>query len=302
MEKLLSGTTAYKILSGDKNSGRLSHAYMLHFQDAKNLRRALAFFALAFYGAEGVLKERILSGSFTDVKFYPEEGQKLTADGVSALVEDSALRPVEGDKKLYVICGFEAASPLVQNKLLKTLEEPLEGIYFLLGATSLAPVLDTVLSRVKLLEIPPFSESDILKALEREGYSELNAIAAKSAGGILGAAENMVGGGWFKEVSAAAEKICFTLKTEDIGVVTAEYADTKYKTELLAQMQRLYFTALTEGGMLSKAIARPALIYALERLNKANADLKFNANFQGLLYDFLLGVVKENDKWQKLQA
>lgn len=302
MEKLIKSTTAYRILLGDRQGGKLSHAYMLHFEDAKNMRKALKLFALEFFGTDenSALGHRILSESYPDLKIYPEEGKKIMADGAAEIIEDSALRPVEGDKKLYVICGFEQASALVQNKLLKSLEEPLEGVHYLLGVTSLAPVLDTVKSRVKLLEISPFSADDIYQALERKGHSELNRAASMSANGCLGAAENIVEGGWYSEISAAAEEICFNTKTGEVGEIAAKFGDTKYKAELLSEMQRLYFSALTEGGRLSEVLNKPALIFALEKVNGANADVRFNAFFQGLLYDFMLGVIEENDKWQKL--
>ena len=66
-------------------------------------------------------------------------------------------------------------------------------------------------------------------------------------------------------------------------------------------MQRHYFSSLNGEGKAAKVLSTAAIVYALEELNGAFADLKFNANFQGLLYDFLLKVVKENKKWQRLQ-
>ncbi len=302
MKELIFGTTAYKILCGDCASDKLSHAYMLNFPDAKNLKNALMLFALKFFGAQdnSPLGARILNGSYPDLKVYPADGKKLTADAVAELLDDCAMRPVEGRKKLYVISGFDTASALLQNKLLKTLEEPLEGVHFLLGACSLASVLDTVKSRVKLLEIAPFTEEQIYAALERQGHREINAAAAKSANGILGVAENMALGGWFGEILNAAKEICSVTRVGDIGAVAAKYGDTKYKNELLCEMQRLYFAAL--GGKEQLPLLQPALIYALESLNGAFADLKFNAFFQGLLYGFMLGVVEENEKWQKLSA
>ena len=304
METLLKGTTAYKILCGDRQSERLSHAYMLHFCDARNLKEALKLFALEFFGCDknSLKGRRILNESFPDCKFYPRDGEKLNVDAANEMVAESAMRPSEGDKKLFVVTGFETASPLVQNKLLKTLEEPQRGIHFLLGATALAPVLDTVKSRVKILEIPAFSEKEIFLALERQGQNALNAAAARSANGVLGAAQNMLEGDIFGVITSAASEICSTLRVGDIGAVAAKYADFKYKEELLAEMQRTYFSALTEGGELAKKIAKPALIYALEKLNEANAALKFNAYFHGLLYDFMLEVAEENIKWRKLQG
>ena len=310
MKQLICNTTAYKVFCGDKDSGKLSHAYMLHFADTQNLRAALKIFALRFFGLDenSVDGKRLLKEALPDCRIFPEEGKKLNAEAVSAILDDSALRPLERDKKLFIICGFEQASALLQNKLLKTLEEPPAGVYFLLGATSLAPVLDTVRSRVKTLTVPPFTESEILAALERKESNPLNADAAKSCGGILGAAENMVGGGWFKEVRAAANEICTTVKVADIGAVAAKYGDTQYKNELLTEIQLNFYNALcalSRGdmrGQISKLWHKAALIYAIESVNKACADVKFNAYFQGLLYDMMLRNIEENDRWLKLQA
>ena len=70
METLLKTTTAYKIFSGDIRCGKVSHAYMLRFQDAKNLRAALKLFALEFFGTDAFqpLGQRILNESYTDLK------------------------------------------------------------------------------------------------------------------------------------------------------------------------------------------------------------------------------------------
>ena len=310
MDKLIKSTAAYRTFSNDVKSGKLSHAYMLYFDDAKNLRAALKMFALEFFGTEADKADgrRILSGSFTDCRIYPdEEGKKLTAETVSQLLEDSVLRPVERSKKLYIISNFEQTSALLQNKLLKILEEPPRGVYFLLGVTSLAPVLDTVKSRVKTLTVPPFTVDEIFSALQRKGQNPLNAEAAKSCGGILGEAENMVEGGWFKEISDAAREICTVTKISEIGKTALKYGDVKNKTQLIMQIALNYRNALNSrvnGGKpdeVGRAWLTPTLIYAVESADKACADLKFNAFFQGLLYDFMLRIIEENDKWLKLQ-
>ena len=75
MDKLIKSTAAYRTFSNDVKSGKLSHAYMLYFDDAKNLRAALKMFALEFFGTEADKADgrRILSGSFTDCRIYPDE-------------------------------------------------------------------------------------------------------------------------------------------------------------------------------------------------------------------------------------
>ena len=309
MKKLISGTTAYAVFSGDVDTDRVSHAYMVHFQDADNMREVLKYFALKFFGVTEYDPDgkRIINETYPDLKILPEQGKKLTVDGAGALLADSALKPLEGEKKLFIICSFNEATALVQNKLLKTLEEPPEGVYFLLGATSLSPVLDTVKSRVKGLTIPPFTEGEIFEALEREGSNPLNRQAAESCGGNFGVARNMVRGEWFASVTAAAREICSTGDLSRVGEIAIKYGDIKYKSELLSAIAMNYHRALCkrvrgEAEEVATSLETPALIYAGWRADKACRDLKFNAFFQGLLYDLMLGIIEENDKWLKLRG
>lgn len=302
MDKLISQTAAYRIFAGDKASGRLSHAYMLYFNDSANLRYALKQFALVFFGCgkDDRNGRLIQSEGLTDVRIYPKPDKKLTVDAAAEIVDDAYLRPVEGDKKLYIICGFEEASALFQNKLLKILEEPPQGVYFLIGVTSLSPVLDTIKSRVKILEIPPFSHSEIFQALERKASNPENARVAAACGGVLGVAQKMLSEGWYAEVRRAANEICSAADTSEAVAAALKYGDCKYKNELLAEMQRTYFKELESYASNEDycgALKKGAVIYAVESVNKAFTDMKFNANFPSLLYDFTLRVALENEKW-----
>ncbi len=305
MEQLIKSTAAYKIFCSEVKSGRLSHAYMLYFADGANLRAALKLFALEFFfAAKGSREEKlILSEALPDTKICPAEGTKLTVSAAAALISDAALKPLEYDKKLYIISGFESAAPVFQNKLLKILEEPPRGVYFLLGASSLAPILATVRSRVKLLEIPPFTEGEILSALNRVGDNPMNSQAARACGGVFGVAKEMVRGEWYKEVKSAAEELCRAATVGSATAAALKYGDCKYKTELLAEMQRIYFGELkryAQGDTYRSALTAGAVSYAANAIGEALRDVRFNANFSSLLYDLTLKVALENEKWLKL--
>ena len=309
MRKLLGGTTAYSVLRRDAASGRAAHAYLLYFQDGAYLRFALKYFALALFGTDETRREGslIMSESFADAKVFPAEGKKPAVSDADEIAADSALNPLEGDKKLYVFTDFDQASAVVQNKLLKLLEEPPQGVYFLLGATSLSPVLQTVLSRVRVLELPPFSRGDVLAALGRAGAEgRLAEAAAASAGGLFGQAERMAFGGWFNDILSAAERVSRASSAGEAGALSAELAEVREKAELLRQVQRIYFDELKEcvssGDMSGHTHTRPALIHAVEAVNGALEDLKFNANFSSLLFGLMTDIITENDKWKKLLA
>lgn len=301
MEQLLTQTAAYKILCGDAQSGKLSHAYMLYFCDGANLRSALKLFARQFF-----LNDKpslIESESLTDLKVYPEKDKKLTVEAASQIVSSGAIKPVAHDKKLFIISSFNDASPVFQNKLLKILEEPPEGVYFLLGVTSTSSVLDTVMSRVKLLEIPPFPEEQIYQALQRESDNPKNRLAAASCGGVLGEAQNLLRGDWYDEVRSAAEEICLCTTLASATQTAQKFGDFKYKKELLSEVQRRYFAIVKSGTsdcFSSGKISVGTAIYAVERINKAFLDIKFNANFSSLLYNLLVGIVQHEEKNPRL--
>lgn len=117
MKDLICGTAAYKIFCGDAQADKLSHAYMLYFADERNLRAALKLFALKFFGESSDTRggRLIEAEGLSDLKVYPAPDKKLTADVAAAIVEDAALRPLEYDKKLYVISGFNDASAIFRT-------------------------------------------------------------------------------------------------------------------------------------------------------------------------------------------
>ena len=311
MDILIKNATAYKIFCREAEAGRLAHAYMVSYEDAAYLREALKIFALRFFGAErgAGLGGQIERETYPDCKIYPERDKKFNAEAAEDLIEDSAMRPVYGDKKLYVISSFDECSAIVQNKLLKVIEEPPAGVSFILGATTLSPVLPTILSRVRLLEIPPFTVEQIYSALERRNAGgAYNRVAAESCGGVLGVAVALAEG-QFAEVHSAAQEILSAKDAGAAGAISLKYADSKYKKQILAEVQRLCFAAargLSRGdlsgeiGQIAYGWRLPALIAGAEIYGGAMRDLKFNAYYSALLFSAMLKMIEENNKWQKL--
>ena len=301
MEQLIKGSTAYKIFCREAAAGRLAHAYMLSFNDPANLRRALTVFALRFFGVAEADRTggQIVRGTYPDCKLLPEEGKKFNAEAAVALIEDCAMRPAAGDRKLYLISSFDECSPVVQNKLLKVIEEPPEGANFILGAASLSPVLPTILSRVRLLEIPPFTEGEIYAALERNfPGGELNRNAAASCGGVYGTAVAL----------AASLELLSVHDCGGAGTLSLKYGDSRYKRQLVAEMQRLCCGAAKAAALgsddrellkLTLLWRLPALIKGAESFSSTLRDLKFNAYYPALIYSALTGMIEENRKWQK---
>ena len=307
MQTLLKNTDAYKLLLTEKEENRLNHAYLIVMDDARSLRSVLTEFALVFFtqetendgGRYARIENLIRKESFSDCLFFPKSDKKFAVSDVDEIKEESALNPVEGDKKLFVIGDFAELGVAQQNKLLKLLEEPPEKVYFLLGATTSYPILQTVLSRVKKLEITPFSEKEIQDFLLRN-YDTENMDKEKitfygaTANGWVGNAQNALEESYFDELCMDSFSLC--LKEKAIPILAKKLGESKYKKELISFL-RLIFRDATfiksgigkDSLLLRSQIEKvkkvadryelSALIYAQTVFTEAEKQVKFNTNF-----------------------
>ncbi len=119
-----------------------------------------------FNYAIGIIKESF-SG---DVTIFPKpfkEQKDMLVDDVEELMESAYLT---GDERLFIIKS-DSYSAIVQNKLLKLLEEPPNGVKFCLLVASKAALLPTVRSRLSECEIKTKKNSE----LESVDFSKIDA-------------------------------------------------------------------------------------------------------------------------------
>ena len=310
MIELLENTQAYRLLKKESEGNVCSHAYLLLFDDARNLRVALKQFAkLLFFveeedfdGAKQKRIEKLINEeSYADCLFYPAEGKKLSVEDAENIREETLLSPIEGERKVFVLGDFAEANTQTQNKLLKLLEEPPKGVIFLLGATTAFPVLPTVLSRTKRLEILPFSIAEVENALHRiygKQYDEETLeLCAVASGGVLGEAQNVLEGGHYKGLAESAFNLCI-LDDSKLPLTVRTVGETKHKKELLSLLRLIFRDALliktankscqkslllkSEKEKIEKVAEKytlSALLYAQEALSEAELQVQFNAVF-----------------------
>lgn len=312
MRELLHSTTAYKLYAMDAKAGSVAHTTLILFPDEGYLRTLLKECAKAFFCAQegGRVANLIEKESFADCMILPAAGEKLTAESAAAVIEESLMRPVEGEKKLFVLDRFHLAAPLVQNKLLKVLEEPPAGAYFLLGATAEHSVLPTVLSRAKKFSVSPFTEEEIEGALGR-GHAQGEGIreAAAASGGIYSVAEELLSGGG--EDFRLAEQF---LAGENVAVLCRNIGERKEKRSFFAALKLVLRDLMFLSTGQEKYCARrtqemkrlageyPAgvILSAIGFVTEAEKEIQFNANPGQAALAVSLRIQKEREKWQKL--
>ena len=319
---LISDTAAYKSVYGDKIHGRLSHAYMLVCGDKTFLKEYLKIFAkLIMCESSNPCGEcrtcRLIdSENFADVHFYPKK-ETICSEDVENIIEESFLKPIEEDKKLFVISNFETANAVAQNKLLKTLEEPPKNVHILIGATSEFPILTTVKSRVKKLTIPTFEKQKIYQTLKAEYTDEFRLIKAVSCGdGTLGKAISKYGDKKLFELMALVKDVLcnmqssknvleYSTKIAESGIDTEEFISclelvvrdmlTFYldKQELVFDKEYLKEIANAKGFSIGAAI------FILDRITEAYKRKKFNGNPTMVTEWLLFSILEGKHKWQK---
>ena len=321
---LLKDTGAYRTVKSEKLLGRLSHAYLILTADSDNLTEYLKIFATLMACDDGDpcgncrACSLISTGNYPDVITYPKKDGAVLAEDITSLIEESYLKPIECDKKIFIITHAETMNASAQNKLLKTLEEPPKGVHILVGATSEFPLLPTIKSRVKKLEIPPFKEEVLLGALSEDcpDVERLkNAIACGD--GTVGKALALYADDSVKKVLDLALSILVDMKSsKDVLKFSTMISTANVDFDALLSMLDLLLRDLlviSQGKkelvtmksaldrlLTAESFKTGSILHALECITEAFKRKKFNANATMLTEWLLFQILEGKYKWQKL--
>ena len=140
---------------------------------------------------------RVRRGTHPDVEVHSLATQAALADrggkntGITietarTLRASTALKPMEGTRRLIVLDDAETMPEPAQEALLKTLEEPPSAVTLLLLASDAALLLPTIRSRCQLVDLGPVPVATIVAGLEASGVDPdtAGAIAALSRGRV----------------------------------------------------------------------------------------------------------------------
>ena len=129
-------------------------------------------------------------------------GQNIAAEQAREIRQNAAVRATMGAHKVYIVPEAEHLNEVSANTLLKTLEEPPEGVVFLLCAPGPSQVLPTIRSRCQQVRFGFAPATEIRDALVERGVEPERAdILARAANGRPGLALS-----WVNEPSIAERR------------------------------------------------------------------------------------------------
>lgn len=108
----------------------------------------------------------IASGNNVDV-IEMDAASNRGIDDIRNLRDQVKLAPSSSKAKIYIIDECHMLTTEASNALLKTLEEPPSHVYFILATTNPEKLIDTITSRVTIIQFKKADTDEILRCLKR---------------------------------------------------------------------------------------------------------------------------------------
>lgn len=160
------------------NSNKLSHAHLIVGEDGIGKSKVAKLFA------RKILNKEIDRDYVDIIRFRPSKAS-FGVDDVRAIIEEVNKKPFEGDRKVIIIHNGDKLTHQAQNALLKTIEEPPNGVYIIILSNTLESILETIKSRCQVYKLTPLSKEEIFTYAKRshnENEEALKAAIAYSEG------------------------------------------------------------------------------------------------------------------------
>lgn len=181
------------------------------------------------------------SKNHIDVLTIEPAGDIIKVEDTEELADFLKMRPVEAARRVVIIKRADTMNMTVQNKLLKSLEDPPENTLFVLITDKPSKLLDTVKSRCIKKAVRPAAEKAVYDNEKEAVASVLSGGFAQSAadiladdayfemrGKILSLCENMAEGD-FDPIESAVVLAGYDKKIADVLEIMARFfADAEY--------------------------------------------------------------------------
>ncbi|MBR2923583.1 MAG: DNA polymerase III subunit delta' [Clostridia bacterium] len=306
--------------------GGANHAYLLTGAMGLGKRTfakvlACALFCMSEDKPCGVCEacRRVMACNEPDVlEVYPEGGKQIPVNTVREVIGTVSQHAFGSGYRVVIIEPVEKMNAAGQNALLKSLEEPLSNVVFLLLTHEFSATLGTIASRCVRVKMTPWPDELMKQALMDEGYAEadIRRILPLS-GGNMGTALSLISGGDDDEETKSFVHAALSLHSDASAVaVSTRLKDAREKSDqLLDALERaIHQTLLWKTGMvdanalnafpeswqrIGEKITLKSLNTMLEAIFEARRLRLGQVNWQSTVDQLMIKLLEEQSVWQQ---
>lgn len=320
-DTVLKQSKAFRFILSDLKIG-LGHAYSVISGDDDVVDEFFTLIAAAVYcknDHEACFKcaecKKILHSNHADVFHLNETRDKIKVEEISRMLSSVSIKSLAG-RKLYFIHRADLMTAQAQNKLLKTLEEPPEGVTVFLGIANESAILDTVKSRVRSLHIDLFDEDTVYNTMLALGYNdEMSTVSAACCEGMLGKARRIASSPKYVSLyRSALDMLTHLGRSSDVARLDSLFANQDGIGEfldILSIIVRDMLVAQSDANMilskhmygeiaaLSEGYSQLALSKILAAINDTRRQLTLNVGALSAVDNLLFSILEVKHKCPK---
>lgn len=257
--------------------------------------------------------QKIEHGNMVDVLTYPQDNEVLKTNELNSMLDNVYELPFENDKKVYIINNFSSADQLIQNKLLKTLEEPPTHAYFILKVQNETQVLQTIKSRCQKILLPKLDRQNLSSFFDNQDDVVEEAISF--CDGSIALATQYANNPNFKE---NVNFVFDLLKNYKKSWQMIDYATKLYnKKDEILDILHIYLKVLQDTtyavlgledlitlqkhmdsiNTIGTQFSLDAMTNLIKHTNIMVEKLDRNCNYNTIVDEFLLNILEVKHKW-----
>ena len=290
------------------DKGILSHAHLIIGPNGIGKSILARIFALKILNKDKDI-------DYVDIINYRPSKASMGVDEVREIIEEVSKRPYEGDKKVIIIHEGSKLTVQAQNALLKTIEEPPQGVYIILLAESLETLLDTIKSRCQVYKLTPLNNKQMEMYINTLGkYSEEEIRASLAYGeGIPGKAERLLNDSnlselrevimnLLKDINYAKEDLVLiyenklenykTEKDEVLNLMASFIRDIIVAKELEDKNKIINIDKYNDIVEVANSLSYKKLNSMLEYIKEGRVNLMNNGNYSLVISVILMGFLE----------
>ncbi len=300
----------FKKLEEKFHNNKFSNSVMFFCEDENTSEVVLLLVALMLnyptyqlFDEKSAQYQKILKDADLDVKVYPKNKEKLLVSDSNEIVEETFVKPVNRENKIFIIKNIDKSTEQAQNKLLKVLEEPPKNVYFLISCSQSDKVLPTIKSRCDKINVEKLSQEELSKICP-------NRLACMLSEGYAGLANELMKNKELEDiVDFSIDLICGLKNSSQVLKYSKEFQDRKNNLDLILKTYALGLEDLIKikTDKAELCVLKPYLpmlnsvenefsVSAICEINNLITHflekLQFNANLSMAIDNFLLKILE----------